>query len=67
LWDIKIINVDGKTIFYSHDWGSGTLLELKQKDLGILIEQGINPTYLITPAFVPADCTRIINGAPQLE
>ena len=67
LWDIKIITVNGKTIFSSHDWGSGTLLELTQKDLEILIEQGINPTYLVTPAFIPADCARITNGIPQLE
>ena len=67
LWDLKIITEDGKTIFYSHDWGSGTLLELTSTDLEILIKQGINPTYLITPAFVSADCTRIINGIPQFD
>ena len=66
-WDLEVINKEGRTIFYSHDWGSGTLLELTQKDLEILLEQGIDQTYLNTPAFVSADCTRIINGVPQLE
>ncbi len=66
-WDLRILDKNDKIIFSSHDWGRGTIMELIQSDLDSLIEKGIDASYLITPAFVPSNVTRIINGAPQSE
>ena len=65
-WDLRIIQgQNDKIIFSSHDWGRGTLMDLDHADLEFLPKHGIDMDYLISPAFIPNNVTRIINGIPQ--
>ena len=53
-FDLSILDQMGNLLFYSHDNGAGTLMKLDENGLRILVDKGLDLTYLIEqPEYYP--------------